>query len=383
MIETAHCRSAEADGDAGGPEGGNRGESDHRHHADRGEELTDQAPSAPRSCFALGTVRVWQDARGLALDRGPVERAACNARLISVSDARHGNPTTRTPFNQRAAGHSCAEGKVAWDDLVRCEKARQANEFYTTEVAGSLWLGAQAVNAESIPFRGRAEQNVLLHFWPHTALIFVPQRINNDGESEFVGYCLAIPEVADLELFCEDYPKLLHDLSQEVRGFRPTEAVIDLPAQAALEFMEHLARLTAFKAEKKRTGDSVSSVEYLHLVKIGNNVKSLAAGQRRAEEKSGHTWESFKDKKIKDEKTGKERIAVPEAYREAKEKVASGIFLEMRSRREQDFVDHFTATFCSVRQYLPEDDFRLVAEALLTKSEDVKTLTLLALSANS
>ena len=53
------------------------------------------------------------------------------------------------------------------------------------------------------------------------------------------------------------------------------------------------------------------------------------------------------------------------------------------SRREQDFVDHFTATFCYVKQFLPEDDFRVVAEALLTKPEDVKTLTLLALSANS
>ena len=60
----------------------------------------------------------------------------------------------------------------------------------------------------------------------------MPQQINNDGEREFVGYCLAIPEVADLELFCEDYPELLHNLSTEVKGFRPAEAVIDLPAQA-------------------------------------------------------------------------------------------------------------------------------------------------------
>ncbi len=74
---------------------------------------------------------------------------------------------------------------------------------------------------------------------------------------------------------------------------------------------------------------------------------------------------------------------MPEAYREAREKVASGTFLEMRSRREQAFVDHFTATFCSVKQFLPEKEFRIVAEALLTEPENVKTLTLLALSANS
>jgi CRISPR-associated protein Cmx8 len=104
---------------------------------------------------------------------------------------------------------------------------------------------------------------------------------------------------------------------------------------------------------------------------------------RKTEDKSGLRWEDFKDKKIKDEKTGKDRIAVPDAYREAKEKIASGIFLELRSRHDQAFVDHFTATFCSVKQFLPEEDFRVVAEALLGKPDTVKTLTLLALSANS
>jgi CRISPR-associated protein Cmx8 len=419
-------------------------------------------------------------------------------------------PLARTPFNQRAAGEPCAEGAAAWSDLLRHEKARKRNEFAVAEVSSSLWLGAQAINAEGVPFRGRVDQTVLLHFWVLTTLIFVPQRIKNDGESEFVGYTLAIPEVADLELFCEDYPRLLHDLPTDVRGFRPVASVIDLPAQAALEFMEHLAQLAQFKTEKKRTADSVSSVEYLHLVKAGNNVKSMAAGRvapkpellekyeaivgtrerpspyrnplfraglllallrdldwhecmgpifaerpwpffvrgektprsmpwfaadaakkfeseiekhqatekqrkmstsnstdaatrtaphlpllihrlvqnyvnRRTEEKSGKTWEEIKKRVVKDEKTGRERIDIPEDYREAREKIASSIFLEMRSRREQDFVDHFTATFCSIKQYLPEEDFRVVAQALLERDgwEQVKTLTLLALSANS
>jgi CRISPR-associated protein Cmx8 len=419
-------------------------------------------------------------------------------------------PLSRTPFNQRAAGKSCAEGAAAWADLVRYEKARRQNEFCVAEVSSSLWLGAQAINAEGVPFRGRMEQTLLLHFWSLTALIFVPQRINNDGESEFVGYTLAIPEVADLELFCEDCLRLLHDLPKDVRGYRPAASVIDLPAQAALEFMEHLAQLAQFKAEKKRTADSVSAVEYLHLVKAGNNVKLMAAGRlapkpqllekyeaivgtrerpspyrnplfraglllallrdlewyeclgpifaerpwpffirgertprsmmwfaadaankfesetekhqarekqrkmtttnptggaaktpsplpllihrlvqnyvnRRTEEKCGKKWEDFKDKKIKDEKTGRERIDIPEDYREARERIASGVFLEMRSRRERDFVSHFTATFCYFKQYLPEDDFRIVAQALLERDgwEQVKTLTLLALSANS
>jgi CRISPR-associated protein Cmx8 len=419
-----------------------------------------------------------------------------------------GIPMTRLPFEQRAAGERCKEGQAAWQDLVKAEQARRNNGFHTATVASSLWLGAQATNAELIPFEGRAEQNLLLHSWPLTVLIFAPQQINFEGTGDFVGYVLAIPEVADLDAFLSDYPQMLGELGKEVRGYRPAEAVIDLPAQGALAFLEHLARLSSEKATDKLRY-SVDSVEFLHLAKLGNTIKSLAAGRvaprpglleryqaivgrpgeeppyrnplfrrglmlallndqdwyepmasmlveapwpffirsehspsklpwfwqdaakrfedlaqqydmdqreyqemakanpgqgagapetplpllihrlvqtyvlRRTEEKCGLKWEDFKNKKVRDEKTGKERVDVPQAYREAKEHVASSIFLEMRSRREQAFVDHFVGTFGSVKQYLPEDDFQTVAEALLKKPEDVKTITLLALSANS
>ncbi|HLN30230.1 MAG TPA: type I-MYXAN CRISPR-associated protein Cmx8 [Gemmataceae bacterium] len=421
-----------------------------------------------------------------------------------------GRPTTRIPFQQRHEGRPCREGADAWKELLAVQRARQENGFCTKEVASSLWLGAQAFNAEGVPFRGRAEQNLLLHFWPLTVLIFVPQRIDNDGKSEFAGYTLAIPEVSHLENFCNDYVDLLHNLSTEIRGYRPTEAIIDLPDQAALEFMSNLTRIAAHRVRKKTIHDCVSSVEYVNLVKIGNNIKFTASGrvaprsslldsylaiaggqkqptpyrnplfraalllallrgrsdrrwyefmgpllierpwsffvhaedspwlqrafaadaahkfaseweryekerkdnmplneqqrdgatlttpelpllvhrlvreyvQRRAEDKSGHKWEDFKDKKKTDE-SGRTRIDIPEGYSKAKEKIASSVFLEMRSRREQDFVEHFTATFCSIKQYLPEREYEVVAEALLKNPDDVKTLTLLALSANS
>lgn len=412
-----------------------------------------------------------------------------------------GNPQSRIPYQQRAARTPCKEGHVAWQDLVKVEQARQKNGFHTTEVAGSLWLGAQATNAEAVPFEGRAEQNLLLHFWPITALIFVPQQIDHEGKGDFSGYVLAIPEVSDVENFVVDYPLMLGELSKETRGYRPAEAVIDLPAQGALAFLEHLARLATRKAAQKQIKYTVGSIEFLHLDKKGNNVKSLAAGRvvpvpdlidqyvqivgrpgspppyrnpffrrglmlamlnhqrwydpmaamlaewpwpffvrsdqspqglpwfwqdaaekfrveltkyqeedsnamtepndlqdplpslvyrlvqnfvrAKTEAKSGFKWNDFKDKKIKDEKSGKERVDVPRSYSEAKEKVASSAFLEMRSRREQEFVNHFTAVFGSVRQFLPEDDFQVVAEALLRQPDNVKTLTLLALSANS
>jgi CRISPR-associated protein Cmx8 len=419
-----------------------------------------------------------------------------------------GNPQSRLPFEDRAGGQPCREGPAAWAALVKVEQARRKNRFYTAEVAGSLWLGAQALNAETIPFVGRAEQNLLLHFWPLTVLIFVPQQIGADGTAEFVGYVLAIPEVGDLEEFLAENPQLLSELGTDVRGYRPAEAIIDLPAQGALAFLEHLARLTAAAAEQQKFRTVVTSVEYLHLAKFGNNIKSMAAGrvapdlglveryraiagtpdkpspyrnplfrrgllqallegrewygcmapmlverpwplflrsedstrqmpwfwldvarmfqseaddhaqqlQRyqemmqtdpgtvgkkpqtplpvvinrvvraylfgRAKEKSGIDPNQFRN-----DKGEIDWDKVPPAFKEEKTKLAQGTFLEFRSRREQAFVDHFVATFCSVKQYLSDDDYQTVAAALLDREhdcrDDVKTLTLLALSANS
>ena len=105
---------------------------------------------------------------------------------------------------------------------------------------------------------------------------------------------------------------------------------------------------------------------------------------RKTENKCGIKWEDIKKRpKIRDEKSKSERLDIPREYSEAREKIVSDAFLAMRSRREQDFVDYFTATICSVGQYLPAEDFPTVAQALIQKSDEVKTITLLALSANS
>lgn len=419
-------------------------------------------------------------------------------------------PRTRGPYNATAATGTCVEGARIWKDLVNFEKAQKKGSFKTAEVSSALLLGAQAINAERVSFLGQVEQTLLLHFWPLSVLIFVPQQIDNDGKSEFVGFSLAIPEVSNLHLFLEQYPILLSKKDASKRGYRPAGAVVDIPQQSALEFMSSLAQLVKDSSgiQLKRLG--VGSVEYMHLVKQGNNVKTMSSGRiganvslldtywreaslansryrnplfrsaillsllngtawwrgfedmlqtrpwpffvrcdktprnlswfatdvankfeqllydyredlrnqkefpsmnrsesgspddrlpvlihrlvsnyvnRKTDEKSVVKWDSFKDKKIKDEKSGKERIDTPKAYRDAREKVVNDAFLAMRSRRDQDFVDYFTASICSVGQFLRSDgkdnEFSIVALALLGRREDVKTLTLLALSANS
>ena len=162
---------------------------------------------------------------------------------------------------------------------------------------------------------------------------------------------------AGLPWFAADVSKKFQDVSQDY--------------QEEVEAMSEIQNLGAAPDRPK------PRLERLVYRLIQNYVR------RKTEEKCGIRWEDFKDNKVKDENTGKERINIPREYQEAREKVVSDGFLAMRSRREQDFVDYFTATVCSVAQFLPEDEFCVVAKALLEEPEKVKTLALLAFSASS
>jgi CRISPR-associated protein Cmx8 len=71
-------------------------------------------------------------------------------------------------------------------------------------------------------------------------------------------------------------------------------------------------------------------------------------------------------------------------YEKNKEKIAKSAFLDIRSRTEKvDFINYFASTLCSVPQYLKPDDFVTLTRTLYDEPDKVRTLTLLALSANS
>lgn len=97
----------------------------------------------------------------------------------------------------------------------------------------------------------------------------------------------------------------------------------------------------------------------------------------RAQRKSGINLDKFKDgDKINWD-------ALPKEFAEARRAVGESLFLEFRSRRDQAFVSHFSQTLFSAKQFLSEDQFTAIGHALLNRTDDVKTLTLMSLSANS
>jgi CRISPR-associated protein Cmx8 len=92
---------------------------------------------------------------------------------------------------------------------------------------------------------------------------------------------------------------------------------------------------------------------------------------------------------------GKERRIYPNDFREAQQRVCSDAFLAMRSRHDQDFVEFFAGSICSVAQFLPRDDYQFLIRTLMTKPdpdpvarkglswEDVKAIAMIAVSATS
>jgi len=70
-----------------------------------------------------------------------------------------------------------------------------------------------------------------------------------------------------------------------------------------------------------------------------------------------------------------------EDYHDLRRKLARDAFFAVRSRTGEDFVDYFASTLCSVPQNLREEHFALLAHELHHNGEEVRTLTMLALSA--
>ncbi|MEJ7595317.1 MAG: type I-MYXAN CRISPR-associated protein Cmx8 [Planctomycetaceae bacterium] len=369
-------------------------------------------------------------------------------------------------------------------------------------MSGAMLLGAMEKNAESLTLVGRIDQNLLLHFWPLAVMVFVPVFIDGDGESH-IGrrskknsdphYCIAVPEVSNLTRFVEDFPKMLQQLGTEKAAFRPRESLIDIPAEGAFAFIEHLAVLAPGKLGETGVRRSIAAVDYFHLTKAGNNVKFVTTGRvvprrhlvedyqairgqpgqkppfgnplfrrglmmallsdvpwfqpfskmfqewpaeffvqsEKSPSKLSWFWtdarRKFQEEMIdmsedvdpdspppedkvlatliyrlvknylRNRAADMEKIdldrhkvdgklnwkSLPPEFHKARKKAGESLFLELRSRRDQAFIDHFRNTVFARGKFHSEADCGIVSLALLNDTEKFKTLALIALSANS
>lgn len=384
---------------------------------------------------------------------------------------------SRLPFVARANGQEVKEAEPSWRKL--CMNV-------TEQLSGTFLLRARAKNAEQVPFLTTAHCKFLLYFWSLVMWNYRLALLNRDDKLELSSYIIAIPDVADLELFCKVFPQMLRDRSTEKIGARiPKASLVYSSAEASLAALrmlqKHLpphsspqqavlgmevvqvdrtkhdiairdfrritvepALLETYSIVEATTtnrlfrrqqvsnlvNDAASWIGFASLFGIEpvnktigsytfcqacrslyeqyleknsdmplskKSVESSAdetnkSGSREAptslEEavyeivrtylnrkvaiKNGLSWKDIKhDKKQK------------EVYNRKKQDMVRMTFYSVRSRSGEDFVEFFTATLCSVSQQMSEQGFLRIAQGLFDEPEKVRTLTLLALSAQA
>lgn len=187
-----------------------------------------------------------------------------------------GVPKTRLPYEQRARGLPLVETGRIWADLKRAARMPALE----TDLASPLYIGAQAHNAELVPFRGRPAQNLLLHFWQTVAGVGEVWRAEYDRKRDTVdskpaGYVFAVPDVADVPEFVDEFAASAAQLSTEMLRYRPRDAVLALPAEGGLQLLRQLTLLANARATQGDVRYAVSAIEVYHLVKRGNTIPLL------------------------------------------------------------------------------------------------------------
>ena len=174
--------------------------------------------------------------------------------------------TQRSPYKLRANKDLADDGSEAFDVLIH-----RPND--SLSLASTFYLGAEGVTAENVPFQDRARMKVLLHFWPFAVPIYRPRLIDREGKTKPIGYAVVMPDVEDLEGFVTDWAKLARERGGAPAGYLPREAVVDLAAEAGLDFGHRLLQLVAQREGTAITKPRLLAVDVFHVEKDENSVR--------------------------------------------------------------------------------------------------------------
>jgi CRISPR-associated protein Cmx8 len=185
-------------------------------------------------------------------------------------------PTTRGPYNARAAGKPVKESSDIWKAIGKGS---------TADVKGHMYLGAQETTADGVPYRGRASENLLLHFWPLVMGLGVVVALSIDRgqvKSEQTGFVITVPDVHDLEGFCEDFGASTAQLDGQTHAYfkdRPQASVLAVPQEGGLDYLARIAAVAKARATGRSYATSLSGTE-VYYMKTGGQQPRLAAVAR-------------------------------------------------------------------------------------------------------
>jgi CRISPR-associated protein Cmx8 len=125
-------------------------------------------------------------------------------------------------------------------------------------------------------------------------------------------------------------------------------------------------KIEALTEEKEQVSEAATTIELMVFQLVRNYV------MEKLERKYQLKWSKVKGKPDEEKD-----------FQEKKEKIAKSAFLDIRSRTEKtDFINYFVSSLCSVPQHMKGDDFVMLTQELYGDPDKIRTLTLLALSAN-
>jgi len=212
-----------------------------------------------------------------------------------------GIPQTRGVYKERALQQPSSLGEYFWKILTKAGSFQAKGKILSEAISSSIFLGAEDKSSERVPFRGAIAENLLLHFWPISSLIFVPRiyKLEKNRERNLKltwqekGYVLAIPVPFNLNDFCQDFKEVAKSLDPAISGFRPRAALIDLAEEGGIEYLHHFVRQ---KIKDTEMSLSLAAVEIYHLEKTGNRICQLGAERLIPREDILKDYGKFRDR---------------------------------------------------------------------------------------
>lgn len=177
-----------------------------------------------------------------------------------------GVPATREPFNARAERRTYDDGREAWAALARTPGKG-------VELPSTYSIGAQAKSADDVSIRDVEKHRFLLHFWPYVVSIYVPSILERDGKLRFAGFALAVPEVASLASFIDDWQVVMRSRQNALLAYLPRDAIVAIPGEGGLDVFRRAAQVIRQREDSKTTSDLISAVDVFHVERDGNNVR--------------------------------------------------------------------------------------------------------------
>lgn len=279
----------------------------------KGAFLSDLDPAAQNDkgpWIKLWRDMLWSIMRGVPATRKPFEnragRAMLQSELPTASPARKLEITKELESLTQDINTECAD---VWGELLRPES-------YSVKLPSTYFLGAQANTAELVPFFDKARYQFLLHFWPLVAQVYVPSIANFDGKREFVGYAVAIPDIGQLNFFCEGFPGVLKARGIKPSGYRPEESIVDIALESGLDLIRRFRDQLALKEGSSSIAEALLGIDVLHTEKQGNSIKLLGCSRVEPRLDMVNSYENIK-KTFWDHSFRKQRLLNLVAGREA------------------------------------------------------------------